>query len=202
MAAAPVATEQQREAAAVKFEDAGKEILVTLSVPAETKARHVRCLINDQKLTLHVDTMPSARKRIADDTLFQPVIADDCTWTLEGEGSSRTLRVTLMKQRARMLLDRGTSEAIVTDCSMTTLPNITGTATALLYFRTRLSVYAMRVSDTSLCEITGFANTFRPTAQTARFHDRNERRVLCRVISHEENHRNRHSASLERLHMH
>ena len=72
-----------------------KEVTIKVSVPAGTKSKAVKLDVLTSKLKLAV-----MGEVILDGVLHKPVKPDDCTFTIEDEGTGRLVTVTLQKLQA------------------------------------------------------------------------------------------------------
>lgn len=80
------------------FADEKGEVTVTVRVPAATKAKHVRCVVKEQHLTLEVSTLPAGQTLVVNGELFQKVDVDGCNWMVEDDkAKGRLLQLTLTK---------------------------------------------------------------------------------------------------------
>lgn len=82
--------------------DSGDEVVVTITVPAGTKGKHIGCTIRDTSLKVEVTTMEASKRVVVDGKLFQEVDAVDCSWCVEdaaaSAGGGRILTITLQKK--------------------------------------------------------------------------------------------------------
>ena len=76
-----------------------EEVVIEVKVPAETKAKDVRCAFKPDSVALSVATLPEAQRDVLSGELFQRVKADECSWSLANAGAERVLQVTLAKQQ-------------------------------------------------------------------------------------------------------
>lgn len=84
----------------MSWEDAKDCVTVSVVVPLETKAKHIRCLIKEEWLTLEVSTLLPGKTVVVDGKLFQKVDAGSCSWGLEdGPAGMRTITVSLEKEK-------------------------------------------------------------------------------------------------------
>jgi hypothetical protein len=92
------------EVSFVDTDGEGSEVIVTILVPAGTKAKHVAVKFSDSRLRVEVQTLPAEKRVVVDGELFQEVVATDCAWELQdapkakAPNGERALTLTLEKK--------------------------------------------------------------------------------------------------------
>ena len=90
----------------VSFVDAGEgaEVIVTILVPAGTKAKHISVKFSDTRLRVEAQTLPVEKRVAIDGELFQEGVGKDCAWELQdapklkAPNGERQLTLTLEKK--------------------------------------------------------------------------------------------------------
>ena len=83
-------------------ENEDAHVLVRVAVPAETRAKHVKCDVKAEYLRLEVTTLRTT-PLLVDGQLFYPVKPAECSWALEdAKGSGRWLTLSLEKAHQNM----------------------------------------------------------------------------------------------------
>eukprot|EP01052_Picozoa_sp_SAG31_P034284 SAG31_NODE_3985_length_3685_cov_2.692694_4_plen_331_part_00 len=99
-AAASAATSSAEGLGKMSWVDGDGEVVVKVRVPKCTMARDVRADIGKSRLKVQVATLPAdTNKVVVDGELFQPVVVDESSWSLESGKDFRELVIELQKVR-------------------------------------------------------------------------------------------------------